>query len=301
MSTSSLRQCMAGPFKFSAVAAGSRFSVDDRDRLISGAFTFCSRNFEPKAANFDWILDHKHLSQLSSLAQSHICINDRNGQDGSGWGYCSLLQLKALEKKELTATYANAQFDSTGSQQAVSKSSNTVPDSSIPPDDDEKSTDSDADSCPVSETIFDEPFPKNREHLEEIVDRFCRTSEPLTLASFAVISFMDKGSEVSLPYIQYLSNHRSPGLKEHLDRMESGTSFRPDRLAQAQVRDWIYKAACSKNKAVTSCSIVMPDVFDAVFEHQECRKLAFTRGDYRGTLDAEKTAVDSVPIRLSRS
>jgi len=284
ITTSQLQQTMAGSSRFTAVAAGCRNSVRADNSLWVEGFTACRRNFESPPANIDWIPAENPGVTLHSVAQARIRINDGLDEDGSRWGYCSLLQLCALEKKALIAKYADAQIDS---EQAVSKSSDNVSDSPIPPNAVEDSTDSDADDCPVSGTLCHENQPLNTNHFESVVKRFSRTSQPHTLASFAIISFMHKGEVVKSPYIQYLSNHRGPRLEKHLDRMESQMSFRPDRLATEQLQDWIYKARCNSDEAVTSCNIVSPSLFDAVSQDPACQKLAFTQGTYRGTFDTD--------------
>ena len=158
-----------------------------------------------------WFLEsEKH--RMTAYVQGKVNDFDHRGEEGSGWGHATLLQVEALREQETAARYVH-----TGTTATRGDSGHN-----------EYAWPAVKESHEGSSPIFHKPGPLGMDDLESIKAEFEDTSQPLTLASFGIISYMNRGSDAIAPKHRFMANNGNPNLVSHMTDMANTSEMSPN-------------------------------------------------------------------------
>jgi hypothetical protein len=271
LTTPQLCEALAAPSCFTAVAGATRRSLNPNGQTHEEGVISSRSNFAP--CNTIPMPGSKFLgsakNRMTDYVQGKVNDFDHCGQAGSAWGHSSVVQLEALEKQEKVATYARTSTtamrgdaDNDGSAWSAMDESHEEPPS-----------------------IFDKPGPLGVSDLGSIKAEFENTSRPLTLASFATISYMDGGIDIESPNHRFIANNEEPGLVSHIIGMANSSVISPAKPIRQSLQDWeaAAKSFDDHRLAGNRCLTLQPQAFAQILA--ECEELVYTQGTYCGVLD----------------
>lgn len=209
-------------------------------------------------------------NRTTDYVQGKVKDFDHHGVAGSAWGYASPLQLEALQKQEMAAKYACTRTTTTR------RHSNN--------DDYAWSAIDETHERPPS--IFDKQGPLGMSDLESIKAEFVKTSQPLALASFATLDYMDHGvDEVTINH-RFIANNEDPDLATHLINMANSSVISPRKPILQSLQDWetAAKRFDDQRLAGNRCLTLQPNAFAKMLA--DCEELVYSQGTYCGVFDS---------------
>ena len=207
--------------------------------------------------------------RMTAYVQGKVNDFDHCGRAGSAWGHSSLLQLEALEKQEKVATYARTSAPAMRGDPVI----------------DDRPCSSTDESHEEKPSIFDKQGPLGLSDLGSIKAEFKKILQPLTLASFATVSYMDGGIDVVSPAHRFIANNEEPDLVSHMIDMANSSVISPAKPIQQSLQDWQETAESFDDQRLASnrCLTLQPQAFAKMLE--DCEELVYTQGTYCGVLD----------------